>query len=249
MSTDSTTWEVAVEGDPIYLEWLARHFTAPPRVVARSVDADEFVLRLDSFESCSEAADVLALAERQLLVMSGLLRLERRGRHPLRAGAVVRRHSSGRRDIYVSITESVEARCEVGDVVMSIRDAAGNPLPATVPATRAARVAELAAADSSVEKVIRLLAASEAQTWVGLYRIYEVVESDVDGQAALERMHWGPAKDQDRFKHSANSVTAAGDQARHGKEKTHPPKDPMSLEEAGAYVENLIRRWLESKGV
>jgi hypothetical protein len=40
----------------------------------------------------------------------------------------------------------------------------------------------------------------------------------------------------------------AGDHARHGKEKTLPPKAPMSLEEAGIYVDGLVRGWLASKG-
>ncbi len=59
---------------------------------------------------------------------------------------------------------------------------------------------------------------------------------------------WCEGSDLKRFKRSANSVTVAGDDARHGKEWQVPPPNPMSLEEASAYVEQLVRRWLESKG-
>lgn len=41
--------------------------------------------------------------------------------------------------------------------------------------------------------------------------------------------------------------TVAGDTARHGKEVTSPPANPMSLEEAAAYVNYVVSAWLASK--
>ena len=241
------TWEVAVRGDAMDFDYLARYFTKPPLVVAKSEDTDEFVMRLDDLAACSDSKDVLAIAERQIVVLSGLLKLERNARHPLTTGGVVRRRPDGARDIFVCITESVEARCEVGEVVMSITDAAGNPLPAPPP--RAVRIAELAASEPEVNRAMRLLAAPDSQMWVGLYRTYEVVEHDVGGQKVLESRGWTPAGSIGRFKHSANSVTVAGDDARHGKETTEPPSVPMSLDEARALIDGLLRGWIESKGV
>jgi hypothetical protein len=50
-------------------------------------------------------------------------------------------------------------------------------------------------------------------------------------------------------KHSANSVKAAGDQARHGVEEKAPPVDPMTITEAKSLVDILLARWLGSIAV
>jgi hypothetical protein len=94
-----------------------------------------------------------------------------------------------------------------------------------------------------------LLANRDAVTWVGLYRIHEVVEHDVGGREALIKLGRVSKQQLKRFTHSSNSVAAAGDQARHGKEITQPPKNPMSLEEAKAFVMGLLTAWFNSKGV
>lgn len=59
----------------------------------------------------------------------------------------------------------------------------------------------------------------------------------------------GSPEDLKRFKHSANSVTVAGDHARHGRELEQPPKKPMTPEEAIAYLNYVAQAWLASKGV
>ncbi len=52
-----------------------------------------------------------------------------------------------------------------------------------------------------------------------------------------------------RFKHSANSVNAAGDEARHGVEPRTPPADPMTIAEARSLVDILLSRWLANGAV
>jgi hypothetical protein len=65
----------------------------------------------------------------------------------------------------------------------------------------------------------------------------------------LQKETWSLPSDLNRFKHSANSVQVAGDKARHGKETTHPPKNPMSLDQAAAYLRYLLESWISAKGV
>ncbi|WP_337286430.1 hypothetical protein [Candidatus Methylomirabilis sp.] len=52
-----------------------------------------------------------------------------------------------------------------------------------------------------------------------------------------------------RFTRTANSVTTAGDQARHGKERTAPPAKPMPLASARNLIDGLLRSWLAWKAV
>jgi hypothetical protein len=96
---------------------------------------------------------------------------------------------------------------------------------------------------------MRLIAASDYMSWGGLYRLYEVIEGDMGGEHELKTVFCGSAKDIKRFKHSANSVTVAGDDARHANESGRPPEQPMTLYEAEAFLKYLLKRWLAEKGV
>jgi hypothetical protein len=94
---------------------------------------------------------------------------------------------------------------------------------------------------------MRLIAASDASSWVGMYRLYEVIEANVGGERSMQHLNCGSGDALKRFKHSANSVAIAGDAARHGKECGLPPTNPMSLEEARAYLNYMLETWLASK--
>lgn len=247
MTGDWGDWEVSVQGRDGDLQYLARHFGSSPIVVARSESDEAYVLRLDTFGACKASAEVLELAERQLVILSGILKLVRNSTESLKAGAVFRRRNGGR-DVFVHVRDTIKVHIEMGEPVMTVTDAEGNVVSKPEVQAPAVRTAAISARDAAVAKAMRLLAAADAGTWVGLYRIYEVIESDVGGQAVLGQKPWGSETDQDRFKHSANSVTVAGDHARHGKEYRQPPKDPMTLEEAGAYVDGVLKGWIASKG-
>jgi hypothetical protein len=109
------------------------------------------------------------------------------------------------------------------------------------------KIVSVGIADEAVGKALSLLSKPDALTWVGLYRIHEMVESDIGGGRKLARMGWASARQQERFTHSANSVAVAGDAARHGRELGMPPRNPMSLDEAIAYCKYLVQAWIDSK--
>jgi hypothetical protein len=80
--------------------------------------------------------------------------------------------------------------------------------------------------------------------WTDLYRLLEVIEAGAGGADAVVAKDWISKSQLRRFKHSANSVTAAGDQARHGVETTQPPADAMTISEARSLIDILLSRWL-----
>jgi hypothetical protein len=84
---------------------------------------------------------------------------------------------------------------------------------------------------------------------VDLYRILEVVLGDVGGQDALATKGWTSLANIKSFKHTANSVGASGDMARHGTEQAQPPKQPMLLGEAKARVLFIVQAWLQEKRI
>ncbi|MDP9458250.1 MAG: hypothetical protein M3Q60_21300 [Actinomycetota bacterium] len=52
--------------------------------------------------------------------------------------------------------------------------------------------------------------------------------------------------DQSRFTGTAQSREELGDEARHASEKYKPPTNPMSLNEARAFVKSVIRAWISA---
>ncbi|MGH7884376.1 MAG: hypothetical protein ACRENO_01630, partial [Thermodesulfobacteriota bacterium] len=58
---------------------------------------------------------------------------------------------------------------------------------------------------------------------------------------------WTTKKEIKRFKHTANSPSVLGEDARHGEENTQPPLKPMTLLEARQFIEKLIHNWISTK--
>ncbi len=248
MNANANPWQVQLHGWGSDLEHLARHFGSQPVRVVRDERDGAFLYESDAFATCSTSEEVLAIAEKELCALSGVLKLCRGSHEPLRPGAVYKRNAAGGRDIFLHLRDTLQVRVEFGEVTVTVTDSQGNVVTKPPPPPRSIAITRLALADAAVAKAMRLLSAEDSETWVGLYRIYEVVEADVGGELALKKRGWGSAGDLKRFKHSANSVTVAGDAARHGKELTSPPANPMSLEEAAAYVNYVVSAWLAAKG-
>lgn len=242
-----TTWQVQLEGDVSDLEFLAQNSLAGPCKVVRD-GPQRYLYESDSFQHCSASEEVLKRAVDELAVLSGILKLERNAREGLRPGAVYRPNANGGQDIFGHLRESVQTRVEVGSLGLVVADDSGQVITRPPPVSRVESLSKLSSADASVAKALRLLSANDAMTWVGLYRIYEVIEDDIGGQHKLEKLGWGTPEDLKRFKHSANSVQVGGDNSRHGKEHQAPPKNPMKLEDAERYVILMIDDWLAHKG-
>ena len=81
------------------------------------------------------------------------------------------------------------------------------------------------------EAVARVLClhGNDKLDWVNLYRIFEIICGDVGGSDAIAASIWASKAAIRRFKHTANSPGAIGDESRHGSERDQPPADPMHI--------------------
>jgi hypothetical protein len=241
-------WEVQIQGHASDLEHLARHFTAPPIVVVKH-QQDGYLLTSDTFATRAKAEDVRADGEQQLEILNGVLRFARSSHTRLTAGTVFRRYNDGTRDVFVHLRDGLLVRAELGELTVTTTGSDGvTQVPVVPPPPRSVAITRLALGDQSVAKALRLFG-NGATDWVDLYRLHEVMEADVGGERKLIHRGWGSARQLKRFKHSANSVTVAGNAARHGAEPGDPPKNPMSIDEAQAYVSYVLHAWFASKGV
>ena len=248
MNAPTSPWQVQIRGWASDLEHLVRHFENQPRRVVKDDRDGTYLYESESFSACSSSEEVLKKAKEEVAVLSGVMKLSRNSSEALSTGAVYRRNAAGGRDVFVILQETIQVRVEAGDVLVQVTDSEGNVVVKPSPPPRSIAIANLSAADMPVAKAMRLFAAPDAQTWVGLYRIYEVIEADLGGESAFKNSVLCSASDLKRFKHSANSVSVGGDSSRHGKELTVPPANPMSLEEAVTYVTYLLSAWLGAKG-
>lgn len=250
MTTSDWRWEVQIRGALSDLEHLARYFTSAHVAVFRDERDDSYLYYSQAFDGCETSKKVLDIADEELTVLSGVLKFARDSSEPVLPGAVHKHFANGRRDQFVHIRETLQLRAEFfqATVTVTVTDAQGNLVqqPTLPPST--ITISTLAAQDAAVTKAMRLFAVPDVKTWVGLYRLHEVIEADVGGEHSLGKRDWCSKHELKRFKHSANSVKVAGDTARHGKEHDQPPSNPMTLEEAVAYVNSVLHAWLASKG-
>ena len=82
-------------------------------------------------------------------------------------------------------------------------------------------------------------------SWVNLYRIYEMIEDDMKGK--IVQNEWATRSLLERLSRTANHPDSIGDEARHGRQKQDPPKNPMPLSEAKALIETIMHNWLQWK--
>ena len=104
-------------------------------------------------------------------------------------------------------------------------------------------VLELSDSELKVAWVLELFNREDPYTWVNMYRIYEVINSDKN----IVEAKWCNEKKRKRFTHTANNPKASGKEARHGIRKFDPPNVPMSLDDAKEMIDEIFNRWLDYK--
>ena len=247
MTSLANSWQVSVQGAISDLEHLARHFTSLPRMIRRDEAGLGFVYECDAFARCTTPEEVLEAARQEFSVFSGVIKLARGSSEPLLCCGVYCRNAVGGREAFLRVHDAVHAHI-ADEPAPTFMEANGNVVNAQAVPPRTVVLANLAFSEPAVEKALRLTVQADSRSWVGLYRLFEVIEADIGGQTFLITRGWSTELALKRFKHSANSVSVGGDGARHGKEAGAPPKRPMSLAEASAYVDDIMKAWLAHKG-
>lgn len=96
---------------------------------------------------------------------------------------------------------------------------------------------------SSAAKVLELMSVKDPTGEI-LYKIYELAEGHPTNRAVFQ-CALGITKDQfNRFKDVVHNPRVSGDWARHGYEEEPKTSNPMTKEEAKAFVEDIAQKWL-----
>lgn len=234
------TWYVELKGDQADLSMLAASTcSSEPSICEQD---GKFFLRSNTFAGLPDARSVSAKAGEILAAASGLTRLFLGGTSSVGVGGLFRERNDGGRD-YVLIAETGTLQLRGMPVTLTVRCADGSQ-ETHRPADTVAKHLVSALESPAMEKALRLRNESELG-WVELYRLFEVIESEVPINKMIDN-DWTSFAGIKLFKHTANSVAAAGDHARHGRERTTPPTTPMELPEARGMIDGLLRAWIQN---
>jgi len=202
-----------------------------------------YYLRADELESRADAADVRTLAVELLRRANGVARLASAGFAPVEVDHVELVTDVGARQHFLELSDTAVQMSATLEATVIRSD--GSVEEVSTDTDRVPAAAYLAlAADQDVARALRLIGQCEV-SWTSLYHVYEIVLADVGGRIYDEG--WATRTEIERFRRTANSPAALGEHARHGRETTEPPTDPMALEAARVLVEGLVRQWLDDK--
>jgi hypothetical protein len=234
-------WEARLTGPTRAIAEVARQFTGEDLLIT-----NEGILRSSALDIADGPDEARSEAVRIAAALSGICRLLIGSDQPIRVDALTQIRDDGKRNIFMRLEPAV-LRITGGLISTVVTRADG-----TVEERRASDPAPkwLSAALTDT-KIARALALRDATSlsWIDLYRLFEVISAGAGGDNQLVSLGWTSRATISRFKHSANSVTVAGDDARHGVETTDPPSNPISHGQAKEFVDSLLRHWFESGAV
>jgi hypothetical protein len=234
-------WEVHVAGPHAVLNELAIAFREGDPVFIR--DDDQLILRSHTFNELAEANAVRARAEEIVEALSGMSRLLLQSAERLTVSNVTEVSADGARNIFVQLEPAVlNMSAGLGSIAVTHADGS---VEEHRPSDPAPNWLAKALRNPAAARALRLRNAGSL-SWADLYRLYEVIEEGAGGEDVIVAAGWSSRGLLRRFKHSANSVAVAGDQARHGVEPTQSPTNAVTLGEARALIDGLLRAWLDA---
>jgi hypothetical protein len=233
----SPGWWVRLEGDPFDLEALADALFRDVRI-ARG--GDHFYLRAPDFESFA-SADAEAVHRRAteiVRVLNGAAQVHHGDHRPISVGAaaLVKEDGSIQHYVFAATAGGLRLRGRIAALTVT---RAGTHEPEALPPSPIERMTLRGLTDADVEGVLRIFGRDDVD-YRDLYFIFEIVRAAAGNQI----YEWASHAELDRFRRTANSPTALGEDARHGHERTDPPRDPMPFDEARELVRRLIASWL-----
>jgi hypothetical protein len=191
------------------------------------------------FDQLDESADVETRASEVLRIVNGGARVLYGDSREVRVDAVAKVEPNGQIPHFVHLSGAIYARGRVSATVT----VNGSTVPEPPEPTIAEQAVAAALSDRQVERALRIFGRDDFD-YRDLYHVLEIAEAAIgsgiysDGTVTRAEVR--------RFKHTANSVHALGDQARHGHEATQPPTKPMSFPEAQALVRRVLDAWFSA---
>jgi hypothetical protein len=228
-------WWARLEGEKLDLEGLVNALAEGSQVEIREFDG-RYYLRTIDFEDIDESGDVEARAIEIVHILNGAARVQYGDSREVRVDAAARVQPDGQIQHFIHLSASLNVRARVSAKLT----VSGESVPVEPEPTTAEQALAAAIRDPQAERALRIFGRDEID-YRDLYHVFEIAEAAIGSRIySTETVTSAEVR---RFKHTANSVHALGDQARHGHEPTQPPSQPMSFDEARALVGRVLLVW------
>ena len=231
-------WKIQLVGDDFDLKELEKSLSSVDGF-SITKEKDGYYLSSHKFDSCNTKEEVKNKSVDILDILNGAKTLSIGGNKPITMGSIVKEKNDGTREVFVELSDTINLRDSFSTV---ITDSKGNIIEEVHPADSVPGWLTVALHNESAKRALRIYG-KERYTWAGLYKVYEIIADSIGGSGEIIKIGWVTKSSIKRFKHTANSPSAIGDEARHGKEPTSGPKNPMQLSEARSLIETLLIRW------
>ena len=232
-------WRVRVEGTRVALKELPRFL--PP--ACSIVDWDGMrCLKSPLFDTLHEAAEVMRAAAKFLEAANLVAALRARGWHPVACDAVAEVREDETKQWVKFLSASITVSASMTASATVVRADGTIEGPSDPPAFN--NEAQLVMQSVPVRQALSFL---QEGSWESLYKAYEIVRADVGGDQALCALGWAAGPVLSRFRHTCQSPTALGAEARHGVEPAAPPARPLEYAEARNLVASLFAKWVEGQ--
>ena len=229
-------WFIRIKGEDVILNELSMIFDDKRIADIRKTD-DGYFLLADSFDQLSDDSLVYEEANKKIKLINGAIIKELKSNNKINTDGLLIRQCGNVQHAYMHLSENVNLiDCVHDNITIN-----GNNV-IYEGKKRMNKLISLASSDFHVAKVLRLL--DNELDWRNLYVICEVVLENVNKDKLNS---WGVKRELELFKHTANSVCATGDECRHGRETTSPPKLPMDIYQAKQFIFNIIDYWIKEK--
>lgn len=234
-------WLVRLKGHEFDLEELSNHFRAGVWNVRKDED-DHYYLRSSDFDSLADEEAVRTRALELVERMNWAAKFHSGdGYQPVELDVVTRVDEDGKRMHHITLTSKIEARSRMSAKPTVIRE--GDSPNAPRPPSEVESIFALAERDARVADALRYF---DRGDWVNLYKAWEVVGDAAGGARNIVTNGWATRDTQSRFTQTAQSRKVLGDEARHAIDKKDPPKNPMTLDEARAFVKSVMEAWAKT---
>jgi hypothetical protein len=227
-------WLVQLEGDQFDLEEFPNWF--PDGDVYAIEENGSVYLVGPAFEGLLKASQVYETALQAVDEFSASSTLLWSSLQRPKVGRVFRAINDDRRQAFVFLSGSVSGRSK-GRAILAvdgIKEALQRP-------TQAQILLSGARMDDNLKFAVSLWG-DPLRTWPRLYRVLEEIERYL-GQP-VQKAGFCSDNQRERFTRSANAAKIAGKDARHALDKFIPPKNPMDLKEATAFIGRLLQATL-----
>lgn len=232
-------WRLPIRGDSSVLAALVEDLIESSLAIRQ--DKHGFHIASDLFDALDDAKAVKDAGDELVARLNGITRLTLQSRCPIECAGVARVRDDGILDQWV-FPEPAVAYASVGRatvLVNGVSVSAGRR-------SRAQRWMALAAIHDGAARVLRLL--GNELDWIAIYKIIEIVTAGCGGDDGVAGRGWASKAKLKLLKHTANSVGAVGDDARHGTDNSTPPRNPMPIGTARTLTRTLAEKWLDSLG-